>query len=64
MEGVLFDAEYLPILAETIGKGDRIWEITKKGIAGEIDSRDYVRALRNYGEYLLRNVKKSQTRFQ
>ena len=37
MEGVLFDAEYLPILAETIGKGDRIWEITKKGIAGEID---------------------------
>ena len=39
MEGVLFDAEYLPILAETIGKGDRIWEITKKGIAGEIEGK-------------------------
>ena len=37
VEGVLFDAEYLPILAETIGKSDRIWEITKKGITGEIN---------------------------
>ncbi|MDI1496155.1 MAG: phosphoserine phosphatase [Cenarchaeum symbiont of Oopsacas minuta] len=37
VEGVLFDAEYLPILAETIGKGDHIWEITKKGISGSIN---------------------------
>ena len=37
MEGVLFDAEYLPILAEKIGKEDQIWEITKKGIQGVIN---------------------------
>jgi len=37
VEGVLFDAEYLPILAEKIGKEDQIWEITKKGIQGVIN---------------------------
>lgn len=37
VEGVLFDAEYLPILAEKIGKEDEIWEITKKGIQGAIN---------------------------
>jgi len=30
VEGVLYDAEYLPILAEKINKEDEIWEITKK----------------------------------
>ena len=37
VEGVLFDAEYLPILAERINKEKEIWEITKKGIQGEIN---------------------------
>ncbi len=30
VEGVLYDAEYLPILAEKINKEDEIWDITKK----------------------------------
>ena len=37
VEGVLFDAEYLPILAEKVNKEDEIWEITKKGIQGVIN---------------------------
>jgi len=37
VEGVLFDAEYLPILAEKINKDKEIWEITRKGIQGEIN---------------------------
>ncbi len=37
VEGVLFDAEYLPILAEKINKENETWEITKKGIQGEIN---------------------------
>jgi len=37
VEGVLFDAEYLPLLAEKIDKQDQIWEITKKGIQGKIN---------------------------
>lgn len=37
VEGVLFDAEYLPLLAERVDKQDEIWEITKKGIKGEIN---------------------------
>ncbi len=37
VEGVLYDAEYLPILAEKINKEDEIWEITKKGIQGSIN---------------------------
>ena len=32
VEGVLYDAEYLPILAEKVNKEDEIWDITKKGI--------------------------------
>ncbi len=36
VEGVLFDAEFLPILAEKLNKENEIWEITKKGIQGEI----------------------------
>lgn len=37
MEGVLFDAEYLPILAEKVNKEKEIWEITRKGIQGLIN---------------------------
>ena len=37
VEGVLYDAEYLPLLAEKVNKENKIWEITKKGIAGKID---------------------------
>jgi len=37
VEGVLFDAEYLPILAEKVNKEKEIWEITKKGIQGDIN---------------------------
>ena len=37
MEGVLYDAEYLPILAEKVNKEQEIWDITKKGIQGLIN---------------------------
>jgi phosphoserine phosphatase len=37
VEGVLYDAEYLPLLAEKMNKENQIWEITKKGIEGKID---------------------------
>ena len=37
VEGVLYDAEYLPILAEKVNMEKEIWEITKKGIEGKID---------------------------
>ncbi len=40
VEGVLFDAEYLPLLAEKVGKDDQIWEITRQGIKGAIDWED------------------------
>lgn len=40
VEGVLYDAEYLPILAEKVNKEDEIWEITKKGIQGSINWED------------------------
>lgn len=43
MEGVLYDAEYLPILAEKIHKEAEIWEITKKGIQGVINWEDGLR---------------------
>ena len=43
VEGVLFDAEYLPILAEELNKEDEIWEITKKGIQGAINWEDGLR---------------------
>ncbi len=43
VEGVLYDAEYLPILAEKIGKENEIWEITKKGIQGVIDWEEGLR---------------------
>ena len=37
VEGVLYDAQYLPILAEKLNKEDEIWEITKQGIQGVIN---------------------------
>ena len=37
VEGVLYDEEYLPILAEKLHKEDEIWEITKQGIQGKIN---------------------------
>ena len=37
VEGVLYDAEYLPLLAEKVNKENKIWEITKRGIEGKID---------------------------
>ena len=40
VEGVLYDAEYLPILAEKVNKGQEIWDITKKGIQGLINWED------------------------
>ena len=43
VEGVLYDAEYLPILAEKLDKEDEIWEITKRGIQGVIDWEDGLR---------------------
>jgi len=43
VEGVLLDAEYLPILAERINKQDEIWEITRKGIEGVINWEEGLR---------------------
>lgn len=43
VEGVLFDAEYLPILAEKMNKEKEIWEITRKGIQGIINWEDGLR---------------------
>lgn len=43
VEGVLYDAEYLPILAEKVNKEDEIWEITKQGIQGVINWEDGLR---------------------
>jgi len=43
VEGVLFDAEYLPILAEKINKQDEIWAITRKGIQGLINWEEGLR---------------------
>ena len=40
VEGVLYDEEYLPILAEKLNKEDEIWAITKQGIQGKINWED------------------------
>ena len=60
VEGVLYDEEYLPILAEKIGKQDEIWEITKQGIQGKINWEDGLRtrveALRGLDEKTCRQV--------
>ena len=60
VEGVLYDEEYLPILAEKLNKEDEIWEITKKGIQGEINWEDGLRtrvdALKGLDEKTCREV--------
>ena len=43
VEGVLYDEEYLPILAEKLDKEDEIWEITKQGIQGKINWEEGLR---------------------
>jgi len=40
VEGVLYDAEYLPILAEKVNKEKEIWDITKQGLQGLINWED------------------------
>ena len=44
VEGVLYDEEYLPILAEKVNRDAEIWEITKQGIQGKIDWEEGLRA--------------------
>ena len=60
VEGVLYDAEYLPILAEKVNKENEIWEITKKGIQGVINWEDglrtRIRALRGLDYATCREV--------
>jgi len=43
VEGVLYDEEFLPLLAEKLHKEDEIWEITKQGIQGKINWEDGLR---------------------
>src|SRR5919199_991480 len=45
VEGVLLNAEYLPVLAQLMGpeKEREIWDITKQGIRGEINWEDGLR---------------------
>jgi phosphoserine phosphatase len=43
VEGVLYDEEYLPLLAEKIHKENEIWEITRQGIQGKINWEDGLR---------------------
>ena len=43
VEGVLYDEEYLPILAEKLDKEDEIWEITRQGIQGTINWEEGLR---------------------
>lgn len=43
VEGVLLDAEFLPILAEKIHKQDEIWTITRQGIEGTINWEEGLR---------------------
>ncbi len=63
VEGVLYDEEYLPILAEKMNKEDEIWKITKEGIQGKINWEDGLRtriaALRGLDEKTCRDVSDS-----
>jgi len=43
VEGVLYDAEYLPVLAEKINREKEIWEITNQGIQGKINWEEGLR---------------------
>ncbi len=60
VEGVLYDEEYLPILAEKVNKDSEIWKITKQGIQGEIDWEEGLRSrieiLRGIDEETCRKV--------
>ena len=60
VEGVLYDEEYLPILAEKLNKETEIWEITKQGIQGKIDweegLRTRVEALKGLDEKICQEV--------
>lgn len=60
VEGVLYDEEYLPILAEKLHKEAEIWEITRQGIQGKIDweegLRTRVAALKGLDEKICQEV--------
>ena len=60
VEGVLYDEEYLPILAEKLNKEAEIWEITKQGIQGKINweegLRTRVEALKGLDEKICQEV--------
>lgn len=60
VEGVLYDEEYLPILAEKLNKEAEIWEITKQGIQGKINweegLRTRVNALKGLDEKICQEV--------
>jgi len=60
VEGVLYDEEYLPILAEKLNKESEIWEITKQGIQGKINweegLRTRVNALKGLDEKICQEV--------
>jgi len=60
VEGVLYDEEYLPILAEKLNKESEIWEITKQGIQGKINWEDglktRVAALKGLDEKICQEV--------
>jgi phosphoserine phosphatase len=45
VEGVLLNAEYLPVLSQLMGpeKEEEIWRITKQGIRGEINWEEGLR---------------------
>jgi phosphoserine phosphatase len=63
VEGVLYDEEYLPILAEKLNKQDEIWEITKQGIQGKINWEEglqtRVAALKGLDEKICQEVSNS-----
>ena len=60
LRGVLYDEEYLPILAEKLNKEDEIWAITKQGIQGKINweegLRTRVAALKGLDEKICQEV--------
>jgi len=63
VEGVLYDEEFLPLLAEKLNKEDEIWEITKQGIQGKINWEDglqtRVKALAGLDEKICQEVANS-----
>ena len=63
VEGVLYDEEYLPILAEKVHKEDEIWKITKEGIQGKINWEEglqtRIAALKGLDEKVCRDVSDS-----